>query len=317
MTPPKTTPKELGNVSSRILLLAPSDEAAITFLKDLTPSAPPPFAEGETLAGKSHVLHIENKFYTADISIWIDIINPDGMRKWADEFSSEEAAVVRASIGAYVVLLERGEGRSGWDKVERVLKEVDRVTSIVEAEAIEEGDSFEEGEPVGEGESVEEEETIDEEKECDAVLLGVLLGCAAGEDDEDFVLGFEIVNAAATGKNEYGEAVGVERVKEALEANSWAGKKLEEDIDVEKLEKELGIGLGEDLEGGFEIGKEEMDEMRKPIFGWGDGDEEGGVEEMAAIMSKVLALREQGADMPEAERKKFAAKAVRDLMKTM
>jgi hypothetical protein len=236
------------------------------------------------------VLHIENKFYTADVSIWIDIINPDGMRKWADEFSSEEAAVVRASIGAYVVLLERGEGRSGWDKVERVLKEVDRVTSIVEAEAIEEGEPVEEEEPVGEGEPVGEEESVEEEKECDAVLLGVLLGCAAGEDDEGFVLGFEIVDAAATGKNEFGEKVGVERVREALEANSWAGKK-GEDIDVEKLEKELGIGLGDDLEGGFEIGKDEMDEMRKPIFGWDGGDEEEGVEEMGAIMSKVLALR--------------------------
>lgn len=208
------------------------------------------------------MLIIKNEHYSANVSIWIDIVNPDGMRKWADDFSKsgEDEADVRAAIGAYVVLIDRGEGSAGWSGVERVLKEVGRVTSIAEGE------------------------------KWDGVCLGVILGAIAGEDDEGLVEGFEVVDAAAKGKNEFGEAVGVERVREALEANPWAGKKLD-DTDVEKLEKELGIGLGEDLEGGFEIGKDEMDEMRKPIFRWDEADEEECVEEMGAIMSKVLALR--------------------------
>jgi hypothetical protein len=244
------------------------------------------------------VLSLQTAYYGADVSIWIDITNPDGIRQWADEFAGEEAAEVRSSIGAYVVLLGRGEGKAGWDEVERVLREVGRVTSIAEGEGWE------------------------------GVCLGVILGATAGEDDEGWVEGWEVVDGAATGKNEFGEVVGVERVREALETNEWAG----EDGDEEDLEEELGFG-GELAEGGFEIGENEVDGMRRPLFGREEGEEEEGVEGMEALMLKMQAMRGEfcprpsghmltrmldlGADMPEAERKKFAAKAVRDLMKTL
>lgn len=50
--------------------------------------------------------------------------------------------------------------------------------------------------------------------------------------------------------------------------------------------------------------------------GSGEGGDEG-VEELENMMLKVRAIKEMGADMPEAERRKFAAKAVRDVMKTL
>ena len=43
------------------------------------------------------------------------------------------------------------------------------------------------------------------------------------------------------------------------------------------------------------------------------GDE--GVEELENMMLKMQAIKDMGADMPEHERRKFAAKAVRDVMK--
>lgn len=201
------------------------------------------------------MLSLKTTYYAADVPVWIDIINPEGIKGWADDFSGAGAEEVRAAVGGYVVLLSRGEGRSGWDEVEKVLREVGRVTSIAEGEGWE------------------------------GVCLGVLLGSAAGEDDEGWVEGWEVVDGAATGKNEFGEMVGVERVREALEANEWAGG----DGGVEELEEELGFGG--DVEGGFEIGEEDVEGMRRPIFGRDEGEEEDGVEGIEALMLKMQAMR--------------------------
>ena len=41
------------------------------------------------------------------------------------------------------------------------------------------------------------------------------------------------------------------------------------------------------------------------------------VEELETLILKMQAIKDMGADMPEAERKNFAAKAVRDVMKRL
>lgn len=49
-----------------------------------------------------------------------------------------------------------------------------------------------------------------------------------------------------------------------------------------------------------------------------EGSDEGadeGVEELENTVLKLRAIKDMGADMPESERRKFAAKAVRDVMK--
>ncbi|KFY87163.1 hypothetical protein V500_07138 [Pseudogymnoascus sp. VKM F-4518 (FW-2643)] len=281
MTPP-TTPEQVKD-PRRILLLAPSNATASTFLKGTSP--PPSRLEGGTLAGTSHMLSLKTAYYAADVPIWIDIVDPAGVSEWADEFSEEEAEEVLAAVGGYIVLVSRGIGKTGWEEVERVLKEVERLVSV--------------------GKFAEDEK-------WEGVCLGVLLGATAGEDDEFWVENWELVDGAATGKNEFGEVVGVERVREALETNVWDKEKER----VDDLEEELGIGGG-DVEGGFEIGEDEVEGMRRPIFGRDDEEDEEGVEGMEALMLKMQAMRDLGADMPEAERKKFAAKAVRDLMKTL
>ena len=50
--------------------------------------------------------------------------------------------------------------------------------------------------------------------------------------------------------------------------------------------------------------------------GCDDGADEG-VEELENMMMKMQAIKDMGADMPESERRKFAMKAVRDLMKAL
>ena len=51
-----------------------------------------------------------------------------------------------------------------------------------------------------------------------------------------------------------------------------------------------------------------------------DGCDEGadeGVEELENTMRKLQAVKDMGADMPESERRTFAAKAVKDIMKAL
>ena len=48
-----------------------------------------------------------------------------------------------------------------------------------------------------------------------------------------------------------------------------------------------------------------------------EGEEEGGVEDLENMMLKMQAIKDMGAEMPESERRKFAAKAVGDVMKAL
>ena len=144
--------------------------------------------------------------------------------------------------------------------------------------------------------------------------------------------------------NEFGEKVGIARLKEALEANEWEsiteGNDGADEYDgYSALELELGIA-GEESVGkrGF---SEEAEEARGEIFslssairnGDTEGDEEEDVDEagdkienegdddevqgLETMMLKLQAAKDLGADMPEVERRKFAAKAVREAMKSV
>lgn len=48
-----------------------------------------------------------------------------------------------------------------------------------------------------------------------------------------------------------------------------------------------------------------------------DDGEDDHVQELESMMLKLQAIKDMGADLPEAERRKFAAKAIRDVMKNM
>ncbi len=116
------------------------------------------------------------------------------------------------------------------------------------------------------------------------------------------------------------EKVGIARLREALEAHEWdAGGG---DADVDDLEEELGFEDGFGAEAA-EVEREMVGlKMAVRREGGEDGEEEEeggdeGVEELENMMLKMQAIKDLGADMPEGERRKFAARAVRDVMKTM
>jgi len=142
---------------------------------------------------------------------------------------------------------------------------------------------------------------------------------------------FEYIHADAKGRNEFGEPVGLARVREALETNDW-NDQTNDDSD------------HEDMLGDFDM---EKAQMNSELWGLkaslldadGDGDndqddEEFKVENMEQMMSQLLAIRgeclgapnllhlavqssyqlETTAGMPEPDRKVFASRAVNNLM---
>lgn len=112
----------------------------------------------------------------------------------------------------------------------------------------------------------------------------------ANEEWEELCMdyGFEYIDMEAKGKNEFGEAIGVQRVREALEAGEW----------------ESVVGFDLDDEDGFDgsFAAEEA-EMNMELFGMkdmlhgfeendGNGDlEDKEVEDLEVMMRKMVAIK--------------------------
>ena len=147
--------------------------------------------------------------------------------------------------------------------------------------------------------------------------VGELQGGKVGrgqELDEDaweelcFEQGFEYVDMGkvgkvAVGRNENGETHGVERVKEALEANDWNGEydtELGMELSGVDAHKESMEGLrGEDIGFGFERAQMEREFMGLKMAMKSDSDEEGieeedekiQVEKFEGMMLKMQAVK--------------------------
>lgn len=264
-------------------------------------------------------MSLKTAYYEAEVPIWIDILSPITPSDWADGFLIDEAAEVLQALGGYVLSFPRPVTKEDREGLKEVVKQVGRVVKAAEAKGW--------------------------DGVCVLVLMGqdvvphLELDQAAMEQWEDWGIehgGWEVVDgeAKAGTLNEFGEKAGWERVREAFEANSWEGGA--EDDDLEDLGLDLdfeGINVDEEM-------RKEMEGMKQAIYGGreeeGPEDEEKDVEDMEVLMRKMQAMRGEftcddrkwqgsqltqfkdlGADMPEAERKKFAAKAVRDLMKSL
>lgn len=112
----------------------------------------------------------------------------------------------------------------------------------------------------------------------------------AGEEWEEACMeyGFEYIDFESKGKNEFGEPMGVQRVKEALEACDWeSGAALDFDEDEEGFE---GSFAAEEAEMNMELFG-----MKDALHGFGDGEEKESeeleVEELEVMMRKMVAIK--------------------------
>ncbi|KAL3464141.1 alpha and gamma adaptin binding protein p34-domain-containing protein [Aspergillus heterothallicus] len=146
------------------------------------------------------------------------------------------------------------------------------------------------------------------------------------------LIGFEVIewdiNGSGNGeeRNKYGELQGMRRIKEVLETHEWAGGEEADtslaDDDDDDLEREL---LALDEGQGFNL---EVNELEREMVGLklaigrgadGDEDDEGDeelrVDAVEALLTRMRAIKDMSDELPAEDRKRFAAKAVRDIMK--
>ncbi|PKX92748.1 adaptin-binding domain-containing protein [Aspergillus novofumigatus IBT 16806] len=374
----------------RLLILSPSSHSTSTIPSLLhclteTPVADPP----ASFAGyTTHPpLRLTNKYYTADIPIWVDEIplqtavdertqtesqtqthtagegkSAPSPAQWAVEFSGEDARVVRDAIGALVICIKNledtsaslpagtgttdagtgsPESRDDVKSLKEFLSAVGRVKGVIEEERGEVGDvpvllvlvgggkGHKDGRVRGEDDDLEELDGASDEPfsvgwwedqlfEMGMVGVEVLEWDPKGEDGEE--------------RNVYGEYQGMRRIREILETHDWAEPSEDADpggFSDDGLEEHLlGLDRGEN---GFDLEVNELERemlgLRMAIEHGSDGGEDQDVDEedddglkvesLEALMMRMQAIRDMSSELPESERKKFAAKAVRDIMKEL
>ncbi|KAJ5756089.1 Alpha/gamma-adaptin-binding protein p34 [Penicillium manginii] len=312
------------------------------------PTSPQPSFAGYTTHSP---LRLSTKYYTAEVPIWVDEVpllpapkttststsTPDsssGSAIWKNDFLSEEAQIVREAVGALVVAVRAPVPRKDASADVDVAQSEDFLAlSALMCD-------------IGAVKSC-----IDEERggmDVPGVFLLVGAGgksspvsaSASAQDPEDDVgdelggrytaLSGVVVEWDPLGeekektRNKFGEYEGMPRVKEVLETHDWSAAG-EDGLD-EDLEAEL---LGFDKEGGSGFGME-VNELEREMFGLrmaierggGDGEsdgeeEEDKVESMESLIMRMQSLRDMGAELPDSERRKFAAKAVQDIMREL
>lgn len=235
--------------------------------------------------------------------MWIDEITDADA--WKNEFLKPEAKEVVEAIGAWVYVFRKSDDDNISGDVEAAIKAIQDVSE----------------EHMG--------------YRADVVMLAVAVPKGKGTvssndakhaDWEDLCLehGFEYIDYAGRGTNEFREKTGFKRLKEALEANEWAMTANEEDeLDFEGLE----LGGDDDIHG---FARDEA-EMTAELFGMkaalagsdfepsaedfeSTDPQENQVENLDRLLGKLLAVKEQSQNLPEAQRKKMAAKAIKELM---
>ncbi|KAK4691169.1 hypothetical protein P7C71_g5774, partial [Lecanoromycetidae sp. Uapishka_2] len=284
----------------RMLILSPPGTSHPAFLRDIS----------------NH--EIRTPYYSASIPIWRDEIptSSTSISDWKQEWTLSEAGEVVRAIGAWLLCFKKPRNSTELDTIRTLL------TTIHEVIEHHVKDTYATSEPlllaVGMQQTMlpsllmESEEWEDMCRDCGMWewIDGGLDGAEAGNN-----------GIKEDARNEFGEKVGLERLKEALEANEWDGG----DPDTDALSDDLGLG-----ENGFgaEAAQIERELMGLKMAVNSGANEDGSkdpqeevedesVEEMERMMLKIQAIKEMGADMPEEERRRFAAKAVRDVMKTI
>ncbi|ODA79123.1 hypothetical protein RJ55_04715 [Drechmeria coniospora] len=208
----------------------------------------PPSPASTSLAGTTHSLALRTPYYRADVPVWLDLVGSPAA--WAASFLSDEAREVLAVLGGLVLVFPLP--RTG-PETTTTRELIAQVGSVVR-------------DGLGGW-------------EWDGVRLAVGLGGADDTDEWDGLCveaGMEFVHVpsavprASTGdkgaRNEFGEKVGVERLREALESNDWA-----QDDDDDALVSSDDFGdfhVGRD-DGGSPKGDEEGAELKPEDLDFG------------------------------------------------
>ncbi|KAM7186970.1 Alpha and gamma adaptin binding protein p34 domain containing protein [Rhypophila sp. PSN 637] len=347
--------------------LADSAEHLSRVIKDLTGTLPEPAiippsdssdpsAPSTTLAGTTHILPLKTTYYTASVPIWLDLISSP--EEWSVSFLSDEAKEVLDVLGGVLVIFPLESSTSAVaakdlvSHVGRVIRQglggtdwegVGLAVGVSSSSGSQPLSSLPPGEDIAGG-GKDLDAILDEwEDYCwDSGLEFVhhrvvtithptQTGASEKKDDDD--------KGEKDKRNEFGEKMGIARVREALEANEWSGGTGGDSDDESDAEDEAEFGNfqkgkqqsekdgeeSDDEELGFGFDKEDFVGLRKAIWKGGgdeDDDEEANgnddeVKKLERMMHKLQAVRDMTAGMPDEQRKRMAKRAVDEVMKDM
>ncbi|EXU97123.1 alpha and gamma adaptin binding protein p34-like [Metarhizium robertsii] len=284
-------------------------------IKDLTGSSP--CSPSPSLAGTTHNLSLKTQYYTATVPIWLDLIASPS--DWSASFLSDEAAEVLAVLGGLVLIFSLPPSASS-ESIDRVRDVIHHVGHVVNN---------------GLG-----------GWEWDGVRLAVGVGDSDAQEWDELCaeagLEFVQIGGKQLHLNEFG---GISRVKEALESNDWAQDAPSDFGDFEDASDggEGGHLDPESLDFGFD--RADFEGLKKAIWEARPGDQEPSapaagsgaaskaeadnqgdiqdelghedVDKVESMMRKLQAVRDAGEGLPEAQRKRMAARAVGEVMKEL
>lgn len=72
-----------------------------------------PLTTGASPAGLSHSLHLKTTYYTVDIPIWIDEIEPVKEAEWAAGYLNNEAKEVLKVLGGFILTFRKPQDEAG------------------------------------------------------------------------------------------------------------------------------------------------------------------------------------------------------------
>lgn len=241
-----------------------------------------------TTAGLTHALDLDTKYYRTSLPIWLD--ETASASAWKEDFLTPEAAEVIRAVGAWVVVFRLGG----------TVEEQTHVRDLIAAvgEVIDKAFAEEGGQDAWDGAllavSMGRSGTVQSAKPEESIVT------AQDEDEQwdDACLehGFEYVNGTATGGSAL-DKKGVERVREALEANDWSNQAAAAGSDEDEIPSDDGnldaaAGMKvERAELGAEFARLKLDLQGQTTQ---DGeDEEVKVEELERMMKHLQAARGQ------------------------
>ena len=248
--------------------------------------------------------------------------SPDGRVTGEHE---EVMRCVKAVVERHAAGGEEGDGEEGFEvgggAGEAVLLAVAMPPGDVRRQSAAQGKAAATAGAVAEG------PTIDQEEEEDVCL------------QHDFIY-VDYGNRA--GKNQFGEKVGFARLKEALETNEWptggAGNGEGDEDDASWLDDDIEYGALSSTDRDEVEWTAEMFGVKAALQAAHDGEDDGDdddddddghdtregpsaakqaedVDDLDRLLGRLMAVKEQSAGLPEEERKRRAAQAVRDVMK--
>ncbi|EXF78987.1 alpha and gamma adaptin binding protein p34 [Colletotrichum fioriniae PJ7] len=213
--------------------LADSTQHLSRVIKDLTGTHPEPAST--TLAGTTHILPIKTSYYSADVPIWLDLV--DSPAEWSASFLSPEAKEVLTVLGGLVVVFalpSSSSSSSSSSSTTTTTTTTGPVPADVTATALAPAPAPAPAPASSPPPSVEDTRALITEvgrvvREglggwgWDGVGLGIGVGDGTVDEWEDLCAewGLEFVQSVHADIPSFPEKMGIARVLEALESNDW------------------------------------------------------------------------------------------------